>query len=116
MGRNQKRKKKEKNETGSRNSVIGVRSEQCVGGMNSGKQEAKFRRLRNFPTCEILQVAKISQSGKIHVVLHFHAFSALLSFWFLICNAEFDLNSSCLDHSTILVKLACKNYKISHKM
>ena len=27
----------------------------------------------------------------------FLAFSALLSFWYLICNAEFDSNSSCLD-------------------
>ena len=27
----------------------------------------------------------------------FFVFSALLSFWSLICNAEFDLNSSCLD-------------------
>ena len=35
--------------------------------------------------------------AKILVVLHFVAFSALLSFWSLICNAEFDSNSSCLD-------------------
>ena len=27
----------------------------------------------------------------------FLAFSAFLSFWYLICNVEFDLNSSCLD-------------------
>ena len=27
----------------------------------------------------------------------FLAFFALLSFWYLICNAEFDSNSSCLD-------------------
>ena len=27
----------------------------------------------------------------------FLAFSALLSFWYLICNAEFDSNSLCLD-------------------
>ena len=47
--------------------------------MNSGGQE-QFRHL-----------------AKIPVVLYFVAFSALLSFWSLICNAEFDLNSSCLD-------------------
>ena len=47
--------------------------------MNSGRQE-HFRHLAN-----------------IHIVLHFVAFSALLSFWSLICNAEFDSNSSCLD-------------------
>ena len=35
--------------------------------------------------------------AKIPVVLHFVAFSALLSFWSLICNAEFDSNSSGLD-------------------
>ena len=27
----------------------------------------------------------------------FLAFSAFLSFWYLICNVEFDLNSSCSD-------------------
>ena len=47
--------------------------------MNSGGQE-QFRHL-----------------AKIPVVLHFVAFSALLSFWSLICNVEFDSNSSCLD-------------------
>ena len=47
--------------------------------MNSGEQE-QFRHL-----------------AKIPVVLHFVAFSALLSFRSLICNAEFDSNSSCLD-------------------
>ena len=30
-------------------------------------------------------------------VLNFVAFSALLSFWSLICNVEFDSNSSCFD-------------------
>ena len=35
--------------------------------------------------------------AKIPIVLHFVEFSALLSFWSLICNAEFDSNSSCLD-------------------
>ena len=39
-----------------------------------------------------------SGSGKsIPAVLHFSSHFALLSFWFLICNAEFDSNSSCLD-------------------
>ena len=49
------------------------------GRMNSGGQE----QFRHF--------------AKIPVVLHFVAFSALLSLWSLICNAEFDSNSSCLD-------------------
>ena len=39
-----------------------------------------------------------SGSGKsTPAVLHFSSHFALLSFWSLICNAEFDSNSSCLD-------------------
>ena len=39
-----------------------------------------------------------SGSGKsIPAVLHFSSLFALLSFWDLICNAEFDSNSLCLD-------------------
>ena len=30
-------------------------------------------------------------------LLDFASFSTLLSFWFLICNVEFDSNSTCLD-------------------
>ena len=30
-------------------------------------------------------------------LLDFPASFAILSFWFLICNVEFDLNSTCLD-------------------
>ena len=40
----------------------------------------KFPRCYNFPLCST-----------------FLAFFALLSFLYLICNAEFDSNSSCLD-------------------
>ena len=40
----------------------------------------KFPRCSNFPCSST-----------------FLAFSTLLSFWYLICNAEFDSNSSCLD-------------------
>ena len=40
----------------------------------------KFPRCSNFPCSST-----------------FLAFSALLSFWYLICNTEFDLNSLCLD-------------------
>ena len=47
--------------------------------MKSGGQE-QFRHLEKIP-----------------ILLHFVAFSALLSFWSLICNAECDSNSSCLD-------------------
>ena len=52
MGRNQKRNKKEKIQTGSKNSIVGLRSQQSAGGMNSSKQE-----LGNFAGCEFLQVA-----------------------------------------------------------
>ena len=80
----------------------------------------KFRTVQNFAQCKKFAWCEISQSVKI---LHpyaklfgFLAFSALLSFWFLICNAKFDSNSSCLDDSTNLALIACKNYKISRKM
>ena len=51
MGRNQKRNKKAKIETGSRNSVAGLRSEQWQAG-------SKFRNLRNFVGSENSQPAK----------------------------------------------------------
>ena len=47
-------------------------------------QPAKIPRLRNF--CSLPNYS-----------FNFLAFFALLSFWSLICNAEFDLNFSCLD-------------------
>ena len=50
-----------------------------LGRRNSGGQE------------EISQVLQFPCSST------FLAFSTLLSFWYLICNDEFDLNSSCLD-------------------
>ena len=84
MGRNQKRNKKAKIQMGSRNSVAGLKSEQLPGEVVS--QPTKFYRLQNFhnPT-------------KFMQLPNFLAFSALLFFWFLICNAEFDSNSLCLD-------------------
>ena len=48
-------------------------------GRNSGRKE------------EISQVLQFPYSSA------FLEFSALLSFWYLICNVEFDLNSSCMD-------------------
>ena len=39
----------------------------------------------------------IARRMQIRNPAKFLAFSALLSFWSLICNAEFDSNSSCLD-------------------
>ena len=43
-----------------------------------------------------MQAGAISQTCEILAMLHFVAFFALLSLS-LICNAEFDSNSSCLD-------------------
>ena len=40
---------------------------------------------------------QISQPCKIFIEVLFLLFSGLLSLWFLICNVEFDSNSSCLD-------------------
>ena len=44
-----------------------------------------------------MRVGTISQRAKFLAAPIFLHFSALLSFWSLICNAEFDSNSSCLD-------------------
>ena len=55
-------------------------------------QPAKFRNPTKFHN-----PAKFSQLSKIFLVLHFLLFFAIFSFWFLIYNAEFNSNSSCLD-------------------
>ena len=49
-------------------------------------------------------------------MLHFSSLFALVSFWSLICNAEFDLNSSCLDqlNSSGIIELA-KTIKFATK-
>ena len=79
------RPKEEQKSTGQ----TGNRKEKCM--MNSGcKMNSGSRK-------EISQVVKFSQSCKIPIVLHFHAFFTLLSFWFLICNVELDSSYSCLD-------------------
>ena len=75
MGRNQKRNKKVKLQTGSRNSI--GQDEEWKNGEQWKWQEAisqdaaKFCRMRNFATCEILQVEKFSQPCKIPTVLQF---------------------------------------------
>ena len=52
----------------------------------------------------------------IPVMLNFLLFSAILSSWFLIYNAQFDLDYSCLDRLNNLAQLARKNGKIYQKM
>ena len=47
MGRNQKRNKKAKIQTGSMNSVAGLKSEQCAGDLNSAQEMGSFATLRN---------------------------------------------------------------------
>ena len=62
--------------------------------MASGR---KFRRM-NSATCENSQPAKFHYFHFSSTLCSsFLAFSALLSFLSLICNTEFDSNSSCLD-------------------
>ena len=61
-----------------------------------------------------LHGAKFSHSSA--KLLDFPAFFALLSFWFLICNADFNSNSTCLDRLDNLGIISLQNYKISHKM
>ena len=64
-----------------------------------------FRRMRNF--CNPAKFLRFS---------NFLVFSALLPFWFLICNAEFDSNSSWLDRLNNFDINNLQNCKISHKM
>ena len=73
--------KKNQNQMQTRTSVKSKNGQQegTVCMMHSGGQE------------EISHVLQFPCSST------FLAFSALLSFWYLICNAEFDSNSSCLD-------------------
>ena len=59
------------------------------GGQKGKKIKKHFCIVRNFRKCEIF--------APFCEILDFPAFSALLSFWFLICNAELDSNSTCLD-------------------
>ena len=61
-----------------------------------GKITKTWSKEQTFSHCaKILHGVKISHpSAKL---LDFPAFSALLSLWFMICNAEFDSNSMCLD-------------------
>ena len=101
MGRNQKRNKKAKLQTAG-----GIQQ----GRMDSGKSckqwhRAKFRRLRKFRNLAKFLLCSIS-----------FVFSALLSFWSLIYNAEFDSNSLCLDRLNNFSINSLQNYKISHKM
>ena len=64
----------------------------CKKWVNRKSKGAKIKMQEAFSKAEkILQLAKFPPGS------NFIAFSALLSFWFLICNAEYDSNSSCLD-------------------
>ena len=45
----------------------------------------------------VRMMVNIGSGKSIPAVLHFSSLFALLSFWDLICNAEFDSNSLCLD-------------------
>ena len=65
MGRNQKRNKKAKIQTDSRNSVAGLKSEQCAGDLNCAQE------MGSFATYEILQ---FHNPTKIPAVFHFSHF------------------------------------------
>ena len=79
-------------------------------GRSTEQKKKKGKCKSIFTLCENSHCAKISHRAKILQVrkptkflhpsaklLDFPAFSALLSFWFLIYNADFDSNSTCLD-------------------
>ena len=57
----------------------------------------KFRRLRKFATCENFASCENFVTLQNFCCGLFLMFSASLSFWLLIYNAEFNSNSSCLD-------------------
>ena len=60
------------------------------------EQVAKIRNLRNFTSCEILQVAKIRNPVKLLKWPKFLQFVALVSFRILMCISKFVLDSLCL--------------------
>ena len=69
-----------------------------AGNLNSGSRKGNFATLQNFATYEILQVAEFSQHCKIPAVLRFFfSLFALISFWDLICDDEFNPGCSCLN-------------------
>ena len=86
-------------------------------GSQMRSHRAKFctsAKMRNFAQCKNFAGAKfLHPSMKL---LDFSTFSTLLSFWFLICKAEFDSNSTRLDRLDNLGINSLQNYKISHKM
>ena len=75
QGQNRKKSKEEqKGKTSNWQHEQCVRSEQCAGGMNSGKQEA------NFATCEISQLEKFYRLRNFHNPAKFHCFPFSLYF------------------------------------
>ena len=61
------------------------------------KNQGKNQHEEQCSECTVRAGWGIVAVGCNFAMLHFFAFSALLSFWTLICNADFDSNSSCLD-------------------
>ena len=51
----------------------------------------------NFTGCENSQLEKFRSPAKFPAGLDIHAFAALLSFWFMIRNAELNSGSLCLN-------------------
>ena len=92
------------------------------GGQRRGRagfensQVAKIRRLRNFITCEILQVVKIRNLAKFLQWSNFLQFVAPISFQLLTFISEFSLDSSCLSRLDDVGVFSLYNYKNSHKM
>ena len=86
--------------------AVGIQQGRMNSGkmVNSGSGRKQFRNmLRNFAGCEISQPAKFCRLGNFRNLAKFLrcsnllVFSALLSFWSLIYNVEFDSNSLCLN-------------------
>ena len=77
---------------------------------------AKFHNLRNFASCEILQVVKIRNPAKFLQWSNFLQFMVPISFRLLTSIFEFDLDSLCLSWLDDVGVFSLYNYKNSHKM
>ena len=78
--------------------ILGKITKRSQTGVKREKKSQMQEKISHW--CEISHSAKISHPTKFSQVvklLDFSAFSTLLSLWFMICNDEFDSNSTCLD-------------------
>ena len=90
------------------------------GEKKNKKMQKHFRTVRKFCTVRKFAQYKIFAGVKFShpatKLLSSPTFSALISFWFFICNAEFNSNSTFLDRLDNLGIINLQKLKFSHKM